>query len=474
MIYFYSSIPIDLGLQALAYWIDKLPHEINQRFTKEFVLKLAEFVLRNNYFVFDEKMYHQVIGTAMGSIFAPPYAQLTIGFLEETRLYPLLLPSKFDLETCKRIIEFFYRFMDDGTTLFPGDIDEEIFLQLLNSMHPAIQYTLEKAKRLKIDGKLVQLLVFLSILIYLDENGEIWTDVYYKETNTHDYLHYESHHPEHIKRNIPHVLAKRIIILTSKEKTMRKNLADLRLWLRDCGYPEKVIEHGIYTASLQGPAPLKTEKIIPVISTYYSNYSNEHLSLLANQLVKTSTNKRVKEAFQNVKFVQALRQPPNLLRTLSNSRFITDTQKKTAGVFKCTDKRCKICQLYLQEGSTILMSNGTIWEIRSSPNCHSLNVIYFLVCAFCNKESKIGKTDNLRDRSNNHMTGCRQGTQSDDFDNHVYTCGRLNADSTKEAKKAKEPFFKLYIMLECSSYHKLLDYEKKFHNAGMDTMNRPK
>ena len=113
----YSSIPIDLGLQALAYWIDKLPHEINQRFTKEFVLKLAEFVLRNNYFVFDEKMYHQVIGTAMGSIFAPPYAQLTIGFLEETRLYPLLLPSKFDLETCKKIIEFFYRFMDDGTTL---------------------------------------------------------------------------------------------------------------------------------------------------------------------------------------------------------------------------------------------------------------------------------------------------------------------------------------------------------------------
>ena len=241
----YSSIPTDLGLEALAYWIDKLSHKINQRFTKEFILKLAEFVLRNNYFSFDGKMYHQVIGTAMGSIFAPPYVKLTIGYLEETKLFPVLLPSKFDMETCKRIIEYFFRFMDDGTTLFPDNVDEEVFLELLNNMHPAIQYTLEKAKRILVGDTLVQVLVFLSILIFLDEHGNIWTDVYYKPTNTHDYLHYKSHHPEHIKKNIPHVLAKRIMILSSKEEAVKKNLADLRLWLRDCGYPEKVIEHGI-------------------------------------------------------------------------------------------------------------------------------------------------------------------------------------------------------------------------------------
>ena len=170
----------------------------------------------------------------MGSNFAPPYSQLTIGFLEETKLYPILLPSKFDTETCARIIEFFFRFMDDGTTLFPGEINVEVFLSLLNSMHPAIQYTMEKAKKLWIEGKLVQMLVFLSLLIFLDENGHIWTDVFYKQTNTHDYLHYHSHHPEHIKKNIPHVLAKRIIILTSKEAAMEKNLSDLRKCVSRC------------------------------------------------------------------------------------------------------------------------------------------------------------------------------------------------------------------------------------------------
>ena len=470
----YPSIPIDLGLQALEYWIDRLSYKIDRRFTKEFILELAEFVLRNNYFDFDGEKYHQLIGTAMGSIFAPPYSQLTIGFLEETKLFPVLLPSRFDAETCAKIIDYFFRFMDDGTTLFPSDVDEEVFLDLLNSMHPSIQYTIEKAKRIIVKGTQAQNLVFLSILIFLDDDGNIWFDVYYKDTNTHDYLHYQSHHPDHIKKNIPHVLAKRIIILTTKEESMQQNLEDLRIWLKNCGYPIKVIEHGIYTASLQGPAPPKSEKVIPVISTYFSNYTHEHLSLVAKQLVGNSTNKRVKEAFQDVKFVQALKQPPNLLRTLSNSRFITDTKKEKVGVWKCADNKCKICRMYLQEGPTIVMSNGTVWEIRSSPNCHSLNVIYFLVCAFCNTESKIGKTDNLRDRTNNHKTGCRHGTQSDDFDDHVYMCGKLYNDKTKEARKAKEPFFKLYIMLECASYHRLLDLEKKFHNSNMDTMNRPK
>ena len=467
----YPSIPTELGLQALEYWIDRLPQKINRRFKKEFILKLAKFVLQNNYFEFNSRMYHQIIGTAMGSNFAPPYSQLTIGFLEETKLYPILLPSQFDAETCARIIELFFRFMDDGTTLFPGDVDLDIFLSLLNSMHPAIQYTIEKAKKLLIDGKLVQMLVFLSLLIFLDENGYIWTDVFYKHTNTHDYLHYNSHHPEHIKKNIPHVLAKRIIILTTKEAAMEKNLSDLRKWLKECGYPDSIIEHGIHTAKLQGPAPLKSEKVIPLISTHYSNYTHKNLSTVANQLVKSTTNDRVLSAFKDVKFVQALKQPPNLLRTLSNSRFHQGEQVERVGAYKCKDKKCKICRLYLQEGSHFELSNGTIWNIRCSPNCNSLNVLYFLLCLFCHQESYIGKTDNTRDRTNNHISGCRHGNTTDIFDNHVYRCGHLDT-VPEEDKKAMEPFFKLYIMLECSNYHRLLDYEKKFHAAGMDTMNR--
>ena len=362
--------------------------------------------------------------------------------------------------------------MDDGTTLIPGEIDEAVILALLNSMHPAIQYTMERAKRIMVDKTLAQKLVFLSLIIYLSESGKIWTDVFYKQTNTHDYLHYRSHHPEHIKKNIPHVLAKRIIVLTSKEEAVQKNLADLRIWLRSCGYPDQVIDHGIHTASLQGPAPKKEFKVIPLISTYYSNYTHEHLCTVARQLISTSTNERVKKAFENVQFVQALKQPPNLLRTLSNSKFIRSSENQTGGAYKCSHPKCKICRLYLQDVSTITMSNGTIWEVRCRPTCSSLNIVYFLICTFCNHESYIGKTDDTRDRTNNHISDCRYGTGGD-FDKHVYQCGKLAEIPDIKERNKKEPFFKLYIMLECSNYHKLLYYERKFHNLGMDTMNRP-
>ena len=147
----------------------------------------------------------------MGAIFAPPYACLVIGYLEETKLYPKLLPEHFDPDICLRIIEHFYRFMDDGTTLFPAGIDQSLFLYLLNSMHPAIKYTVEKPDIIKQNGKDVQTLVFLSLLLHLDIDGNIWTDVYYKPTNTHEYLNYQSHHPTHVKDNIPYCLAKRTV-----------------------------------------------------------------------------------------------------------------------------------------------------------------------------------------------------------------------------------------------------------------------
>ena len=45
----------------------------------------------SNNFLFDNKMFRQISGTAMGTKFAPPYACLTMGYLEETMLFPITL-----------------------------------------------------------------------------------------------------------------------------------------------------------------------------------------------------------------------------------------------------------------------------------------------------------------------------------------------------------------------------------------------
>ena len=54
----YTSIPHELGLEAISYWIDQERTQIPQRFTKEFILDAIVFILNNNNFSFNGEMWH--------------------------------------------------------------------------------------------------------------------------------------------------------------------------------------------------------------------------------------------------------------------------------------------------------------------------------------------------------------------------------------------------------------------------------
>ena len=82
-----------LGLRALVYYITKYRNLIPIIFRKRFILEAAKFVLQNhNFFLFGE-MFNQVMGTKMGFKLAPPCANVSVGFLEETVLFPVELFS---------------------------------------------------------------------------------------------------------------------------------------------------------------------------------------------------------------------------------------------------------------------------------------------------------------------------------------------------------------------------------------------
>ena len=92
----YSNIPHKLGLEAIKYWIEKYPYTLNSRFSKEFILDGIKFILENNIFCFNDTFYRQEKGTGMGTKFAPVYATLTIGYLEE-KLYTII-ETNYDTE----------------------------------------------------------------------------------------------------------------------------------------------------------------------------------------------------------------------------------------------------------------------------------------------------------------------------------------------------------------------------------------
>ena len=141
----YSNIPHCYGLEAIEYWINKYP-QLLDRFSKEFVLESTKFILENNNFKFDNIFYNQIKGTAMGTIFAPVYANLTVGYFE-LQFYDICRIN-FGHEQHNFICQNWKRYLDDCQTLLQGDkINPDDLLSVLNSVHPSIQFTMEYSKK---------------------------------------------------------------------------------------------------------------------------------------------------------------------------------------------------------------------------------------------------------------------------------------------------------------------------------------
>ena len=88
----------------------------------------------------------------------------------------------------------------------------------------------------------------------------------------------------------------------------------------------------------------------------------------------------LKNVFKSTNIIFAQKQRRDLLRLLPKGRFDTYTNNfiQPKGLFKCTDKRCKICSLYVNEDSSFTMFNNMRWELHLHVTCRNINVVYYL------------------------------------------------------------------------------------------------
>ena len=360
--------------------------------------------------------------------------------------------------------------MDDGIVPLPANFNLQLFVDILNAMDDNLQFTVERSITSR--DKSSKTKDFLDITLRLHRTGNLETDVYYKPTNNHDYLNYNSHHPKHVKDNVPYNLAKRIVVFCSDPSVETSRLAELKTWLLKCDYPESLIDSKFFKAKLQGPAPEPdTSKIVvPFVTTNFSNYDPSNIPRISKNLLEKSRNARVTEVYRNVQPIISLRQPRNLLRRLSKAEFsssnsTSDEHSNEPGLFRCNSNSCLLCKDgYIQQCKSFKTSNGFDWQIRCYINCNSKNVIYFLKCTSCNTTTYIGKTNNFRKRLNGHKSSSNLGTSSDVFDNHVFRC-------RKKKNYTASPNFLVYALLTVKHKELLLTYEDHFHRLGFDTMN---
>ena len=97
----FSNIPHEFGLRVIEYFVSYYRQSINPRFTTQFILEAATFILSNNSMTFDKMFYLQLKGTAMDTIFVPTYATLSMGF-HEIEIYATIR-NKFTLTILNKI-----------------------------------------------------------------------------------------------------------------------------------------------------------------------------------------------------------------------------------------------------------------------------------------------------------------------------------------------------------------------------------
>ena len=130
----FTLLPVNPALNIIRDLLDK-----DQTIRKRTVLAvsdiilLLEFCLKNTYFSFQDQIYEQVEGAAMGSLVSPIVANLYMEYLEKSSKY------------CPNPPRFWHRFVDD-TFVIHKEVNKQDFLQHINSVDSAIRFTVEDNK----------------------------------------------------------------------------------------------------------------------------------------------------------------------------------------------------------------------------------------------------------------------------------------------------------------------------------------
>ena len=113
--------------------------------------------------------------------------------------------------------------------------DLDLFENMLNSLHKDLKF--------KIQTSCVQL-PFLDIWV-MKEGTSVSRDIYYKATDSKQYLNFNSCHPKHTKINIPFSLAHRLCTIISNKSTLDTRLKELTTTLIERNHPLQIIKSGI-------------------------------------------------------------------------------------------------------------------------------------------------------------------------------------------------------------------------------------
>ena len=419
----YTNIDNNLGQEAIKYWLEQYPSIKPKNIDDQFILQSLKIILEKNVFNFDGRKYLQIQGTAMGTKCAPVYATLVVAFLE-AKLYQKI-EMKFGEEYREKFENEWFRYLDDCFIYWDTTLGHEDQLHvILNSLHPKIKFTMESN---------ANEMHFLDVKLLIS-NEKVITDIYYKPTDTQNYVPFQSSHPKHTVNNIPYNLARRLCTIIDQRSTLETRLEQLKNTLTHLGYPITLINQGIIKAKSIPQETLrsnttenKTDNLLTFVSTY--NPRNPNIfSIIRKSIPILNSSPKMNKEMKKIKLIPSRRQPENLKRILTRAKFESNyNTSNEPKISKCTDPRCQTCKEILV-GSQVEIGpkdNKKTFNIKTKMNCGVRDFIYVLTCNAC-KENYIGESgDTLRHRATVHRNQINQ-TQYRNLkvSKHIYNCAK--------------------------------------------------
>ena len=383
----YTSIPNNDAILAVKHFLDKRP---NPYFDTDIILRLTELVLNLNTFQFNGEYYSQTGGVAMGTKMGPSFACLFVGYLEEKMFADYMGP----------LPELYKRYIDDvfGAT---SDSEHELqsFIDFVSSYHPAIKYTFTVSEKN---------LSFLDIECQIND-GRIHTSVFYKPTDAHCYLNYNSCHPESCKNAIPKSQFIRLRRLCSDDRDFKIQCLRMTTFFLKRGYPRKAVDRAFEAAikldrhSVLQTKPKHKKDRVPLVLTYHPHNTAICDILLRNFKSMVLKDPVMADIFQSPPLI-AFRKGKSLRQHLVRSKFNHDSNGKRAdytGTRCCNRRICNTCP-YTWETEEVRGPDNN-FHIRNGFTCTTENVIYAINCTRCSMVY-IGETHRrLGDRFNEHL-----------------------------------------------------------------------
>ena len=213
----FTNVPlmktVDIILDRV-YNMELISTDMQKRTLKKLILDTCTKTV----FSFNGVLYKQTDGVCMGSNLGPIISNIIMTEFEKVIVSPLLT---------NKVLTFYKRYVDDTLALIKRD-DIESVLKKFNSFHPNLKFTIDT-----FDDGVVH---FLDLRIDKDMN----IDIYHKDTNTGQYVHFDSFVPWNYRISWARSLYFRYNKLCCTFSAFTNQIDKLKSFLSWNGYPEYV------------------------------------------------------------------------------------------------------------------------------------------------------------------------------------------------------------------------------------------